>query len=62
MMGFEPTTSTLARLRSTTELHPLFYTHHPVRQWRGSGAIIQISPAMARLFCDKNLLFFIFSS
>ena len=22
MMGFEPTTSTLARLRSTTELHP----------------------------------------
>ena len=24
MMGFEPTTSTLARLRSTTELHPLF--------------------------------------
>ena len=23
MMGFEPTTSTLARLRSTPELHPL---------------------------------------
>ncbi len=23
-MGFEPTTSTLARLRSTTELHPRF--------------------------------------
>jgi hypothetical protein len=22
VMGFEPTTSTLARLRSTTELHP----------------------------------------
>ena len=24
MMGFEPTTSTLARLRSTPELHPLW--------------------------------------
>ena len=26
MMGFEPTTSTLARLRSTPELHPLWMT------------------------------------
>ncbi len=26
MMGFEPTTSTLARLRSTTELHPLCFS------------------------------------
>ncbi len=26
-MGFEPTTSTLARLRSTTELHPLCLTY-----------------------------------
>ena len=29
MMGFEPTTSTLARLRSTPELHPLGWVSEP---------------------------------
>ena len=29
MMGFEPTTSTLARLRSTPELHPLGWVSRP---------------------------------
>jgi hypothetical protein len=29
MMGFEPTTSTLARLRSTPELHPLGWVSGP---------------------------------
>ena len=28
-MGFEPTTSTLARLRSTPELHPLGWVSRP---------------------------------
>ena len=52
-MGFEPTTSTLARLRSTTELHPLYLTFAHVELWCGSGAIILISPALASLFFEK---------
>ena len=54
MMGFEPTTSTLARLRSTTELHPLFaILVPPFPVSRGSGAIILILQRDARLFLRK---------
>ena len=49
-MGFEPTTSTLARLRSTTELHPRSLFH----VCRGSGAIILICAQYASLFLLKN--------
>ena len=48
-MGFEPTTSTLARLRSTTELHPRLHYH--VRH--GSGVIILIPARDASLFLWK---------
>ena len=60
MMGFEPTTSTLARLRSTTELHPRFLCFAPVAVWRGSGDIIHICTVMARLFLKKMDFFAVF--
>ena len=54
MMGFEPTTSTLARLRSTTELHPLFaILVPPFPVSRGSGVIILILQPDASLFLRK---------
>ncbi len=53
MMGFEPTTSTLARLRSTTELHP--HSSPVVYQLRNEGGlIIRKSTQDASLF----LIFF----
>ena len=57
MMGFEPTTSTLARLRSTTELHPRFIFVVCTRIDSEDGAIIHIRTRLARLFCEKSCFF-----
>ena len=54
MMGFEPTTSTLARLRSTTELHPRFVLWYVVAFDSEDGGIIHIHFFLARLFCVKK--------
>lgn len=58
MMGFEPTTSTLARLRSTPELHPLGWVSGPeptagrfIRPLREKATfILAISPYASVLF------------
>ena len=42
MMGFEPTTSTLARLRSTTELHPRYFMWYVFRLGGEDGDIIHV--------------------
>ena len=51
MMGFEPTTSTLARLCSTPELHPLWMTgalRHPCgRKYIGLSGF-------GKIFLEKN--------
>ena len=59
-MGFEPTTSTLARLRSTTELHPRLHFH----VFRGSGGyytylLQQIKPFFRKKSNMGKKLFFL---
>ena len=58
MMGFEPTTSTLARLRSTTELHPRFIVWYVLAFDNEDVGIIHIRTALASLFCEKRVCFF----
>ena len=53
MMGFEPTTSTLARLRSTTELHPRYLLWYVLAFDGEDGAIIHVCARFARLFLKK---------
>ena len=50
MMGLEPTTSTLARLRSTTELHPRYIDPS---SGKSCGAIIRILRAGSKTFLGK---------
>ena len=52
MMGFEPTTSTLARLRSTPELHPL---------WMDSDAD-RVAERFIRQYRQKATFIFLFSN
>ena len=59
-MGFEPTTSTLARLRSTTELHPLlvhprgsFQSRPRERFGWGAGAFYNFFSGNASFFSKK---------
>lgn len=53
-MGFEPTTSTLARLRSTPELHPLWMTG-ALRRPCGKE-YIEVS-GFGKIFLEKNSCF-----